>query len=295
MSPDSARSNETIRHLLHRSTCRSFHDKKIPSAILATVLEAAQRAASGGNLQPFSIIKIEHQKTKDRLMTICGSQPFIATAPVDLMFCIDFRRLKRWAALSDAPFTAHKAFRHFWISFQDTIIAAQSVCVAADAVGLGSVYVGSVLECFREVRDILRLPDQVFPVVLLCLGYPKHRPEPRPKLPLQVLVHDETYNDLPDDALLRAFDQKYHGTSRMAEVNEKRLERLERACKAAHGPEVAEQCLARVKSDGRINAAQSYFGLHYCADEMPIGNDDFLYLMEHFGFEWFKRWQPLKG
>ncbi len=295
MSTDSALSNDTIRQLLHRSTCRSFHDKKIPQDVLASVLEAGQRAASGGNLQPFSIIKIEHQETKDRLTRLCGNQPFISTAPVDLIFCIDFHRLHRWAELSDSPFSAHKAFRHFWISFQDTIIAAQSICIAADAVGLGSVYVGTVLECFRELREMLHLPKEVFPVVLLSLGYPKHRPEPRSKLPLHMLVHDETYHDPSDDNLLTAFNHKYQGTARMSQINEQRLERLDRACRAVHGPGAAERCLARVKKDGRINAAQSYFGLHYCADEMPIGNDDYLYLMEQFGFEWFKRWQPLKG
>ena len=292
MEPASDHTNETIRLLHERSSCRSFHDRPIPADVLETILAAGVHAPTGGNLQPYSIIKIADTVVKEKLTRLCGDQPFIATAPIDLLFCIDYHRLGRWARLSTAPYTATSSFRHFWIAFQDTIIAAQNICTAADAVGLGSVYVGTVLECFRELREMSALPDGVFPVVLLCLGYPKARPQPKPKLGTGVVVHDEQYRELPDDELLDAFAQKYPGPGRMSQLTDERLERLETAARTAHGAAFGAKCVERAKTDGVINAAQTYFGLHYCADTMPVGNDDYLKIIEDFGFGWLRRFEP---
>jgi FMN reductase [NAD(P)H] len=284
--------NETMRLLLERSSCRSFSDRKIPPEVLHAVLEAGIHAPSGGNLQPYSIIQVEDPATKQRLDDLNENQMFIAAAPVDLIFCIDWHRLKRWAELEDAPFTADCSFRHFWISFQDTIIAAQNICTAADAMGLGSVYVGTVLECFRQIRQLLALPDGVFPVVLLSLGYPKERPKPKRKLGIDVIVHNEKYRDADDRKLLSQFAEKYPGGSR--EITPERLDVIERVCREVGGDELARTCLARIRRDGHINMAQHYFGLHYRADIMPLGNDDFLRVMKEFGFGWFEPYGPAK-
>jgi len=110
--------NKTIELLYERASCRSFGEEPIPDETLDVVLAAAAHAATGGNLQPYSIIKVLDSEVRQRLMALCGDQPFIGQAPVSLVFCIDFRRLERWAALEKAPFSARRAFRHFWISFR---------------------------------------------------------------------------------------------------------------------------------------------------------------------------------
>jgi nitroreductase len=282
--------NETIRLLIERSSCRSFSDKKIPDDVLATILDAGIHAASGGNLQPFSIIKITDEFAKSELARLNEDQLFIKTAPVNLLFCIDWRRIIRWTSLSHAPCSAQNSFRHFWISFQDTIIAAQNICTAADALGLGSVYVGTVLECFRETKTLLKIPDGVFPVVLLSLGYPKFRPAPKKKLSREAIVHDGFYRDLPDPELLAAFEAKYPDWK--MEITPEKLEQIAKVCKTVNGNAFAETCIASIKKQGYINAAQNYFGLHYCADEMPKRNDEFLAIIKEFGFGWF---EPFKA
>ncbi len=282
--------NDTLRLLIDRSSCRSFEDRAIPEDILSLVLDAGIHAASGGNLQPYSIIRIANPETKARLAALNGDQMFIAAAPVNLLFCIDWHRIHRWTQLEQAPFSADHSFRHFWISFQDTIIAAQNICTAADALGLGSVYVGTVLECFREIRDLLNLPKDVLPVVLLSLGYPKFRPAPKKKLGQRAIVHEEKYQDLSDDDLRGVFEAKYPGWK--METTEKRLERIAEVCRAVHGAAFADQCLATINRRGHISAAQNYFGLHYVADGMPLGNDEFLKIMKEFGFGWFERFEP---
>jgi nitroreductase len=278
--------NDTLKLLIERGSCRSFSDRQIPSDVLDLIIEAGIHSATGGNLQPYSIIKITDSATKRELDRLCGEQVFVATAPVDLLFCIDWRRLQRWAQLRNAPFAANKSFRHFWISFQDTIIAAQSICTAADALELGSVYVGTVLECFPELREMFKLPDGVFPVVLVSLGYPKVRPLPKKKLGAPVIVHNGKYHELSDEELLAACEEKYPAWQK--EITPVRLETFERVCRAIHGEEFTRKCLGAVREQGYFNVAQNYFGLHYQADLMVDRNEDFLKTVEAFGFGWFR-------
>ncbi|MFH1892073.1 MAG: nitroreductase family protein [Candidatus Zixiibacteriota bacterium] len=283
--------NETIRLLHERSTCRSFEDKKIPEEVLQQILDAGIHAPTGGNLQPYSIIKVENAETSKRLGELCEQQDFIGTAPVNLIFCIDWHLLKRWAEIEYAPFTATISFRHFWISFQDTVIAAQNICIAADALGLGSVYIGSVLECLPQLREMFQLPKYVFPVVLLSIGYPKFRPKPKPKLGTETVVHNETYRKMSDDDVRAAFNRKYGNRSKL-EITDERLETIRRVCTNVHGEDFANKCLTMIRDNGYVNIAQAYFCLHYIADEMPNRNEEFLKTVRDFGFDWFEKYEP---
>ena len=283
--------NQTIETLIERASCRSFTGDPIPPDTLQLILEAGARAATGGNLQPTSIIQIENQETKDWLAQECG-QSFIAQAPVLLTFCIDWWRNKRWAELKVAPFSATSSFRHFWISFQDTIICAQNICTAADALGLGSCYIGTIIDLVPTLCDRLQLPASVFPVVLLCLGVPKRPPKVRRKLESSVIVHKEHYRKLDDEKLLAAYERKY--PDYRVELNDERLAQIKEVCRQVHGPEFAERCLQRIEEQGYMDAVQRYFGLDYRANLMPEGNDEYLALMRERGFEWFVPWTPLE-
>jgi hypothetical protein len=207
-----------------------------------------------------------------------------------LLFCLDLHRNERWAKLEVAPFSATSSFRHFWVSFQDTIICAQSICTAADSMGLGSVYIGSVIDNPEDIETMFKLPKGVFPVVLLCLGYPKVRPKPANKLGPDVVVHSESYSQLEDQQLLSAYGKKYKDM-KLPLTNE-RLEKILKVCRIVHGREFEEKCAERMKTDGFVNRAQHYFGLHYRADLMPKGNDQYLKIMEESGFNWFKKYNP---
>lgn len=279
--------NETMRLLLERSSCRSFEDRPIPEDILHQILEAGVHAPTGGNLQPFSIIVVEDAERKETLARLNEDQLFMADAPVNLVFCIDWHRIERWAALSCAPFAAKRSFRHFWISFQDTIIAAQNIGTAADALGLGSVYIGTIMDRIPEHCDLLGLPDGVLPVVILTMGYPKVRPAPKRKLALEVLVHRERYREMSDKELQAAFEAKYPALRR--DVTPERLAQIEEVGAAVHGENFARKCVETVHRNGYINAAQYYFALHYRADLMAGGTSQFLDVVRGRGFDWFER------
>ena len=282
--------NPTMQLLLQRASCRSFQDKSIPDDVLNLVLEAGIHAPTGGNLQPYSIIKTNDKQTAAGLAKLCGEQPWIADAPTNLLFCIDWRRLERWAELEIAPFAGMAAFRNFWITFQDVIICAQNICTAGDAMGLGSVYIGTVMERFRELVEMFNLPKGVFPVVLLSLGYPKQRPLPRRKLGVDIIVHDETYQEPDDKTLREAYQDKYPDWK--LKITEERLDTVRNVCRIVHGDDFALKCVEKIREQGYFGPVHNYFGLHYRADLMPEGNEEFLAMMEERGFTWFKDYVP---
>jgi len=286
--------NETIRLLHQRASVRAFEDRPIPDDVLEQVLTAGIHAPTGGNLQPYSIVKITEPATNRHLAVRCG-QEFIGTAPVNLLFCLDYHRLGRWAEIERAPYTATSSFRHFWIGFQDVIIAAQNICTAADALGLGSVYIGTVVEFIPELRQMFDLPSGVLPVVLLCLGWPKHRPAPRPKLPVEVCVHDGHYRRMSDAEIDAAFDAKFPTKDRpqfQMELTPERRTQIEKTARRACGVEFARRCMEHVDRFGWVPMPHRYFGLHYRADEMPADNERFLSEIAEAGFSWFEGWTP---
>lgn len=289
MTKNNEHPNQTAKLLIERASCRDFSDQKIPPEVLQLVLEAGTHAPTGWNLQPYSIIKIESDETKQKLAQMCG-QDFISQAPVLLLFCIDWHRVERWARLSVAPFAATNSFPHFWISFQDTILCAQNLCTAADSMGLGSVYIGAVVEFLTDIRDMFQLPPRVLPVVLLCLGYPKTRPQPQKKLGPDVIVHAEKYREMEDQEIVDAFEMKYRGQE--LEITRERLETIAQVCRKVHREEFAQECVARINESGRINPAQRDFGIACRADFMAGDNENYLELVEELGFSWFREYHP---
>jgi FMN reductase [NAD(P)H] len=278
--------NETVRLLIERGSCRSFIEKPLEPELMSAMLEAGIHSPTGGNLQPYSIIKIEKAKRKAMLAKLCG-QPFMARASAHLVFCIDFHRLRRWAKLETAPFVENYAFRHFWISFQDTIICAQNICTAADSLGLGSVYIGPVADNIPQLRKIFRLPKGVIPVVLLAVGYPAAKPVSKNKLGPEIIVHDDVYRDIPDSRLRAAFDAKYANAK--YDVTKENLAEIEGVCAKVHGKKFAAACRAQMRKQGYINTAQRTFGLHYKADEMLQTTEALLRAMEEGGLYCFRK------
>jgi len=281
--------NETVELLCGRASIRTFTDRKIEPEVLDAIFEAGTHAPTGG-MQPYSVIKIEDGETRQRIFEFDGmGQKQIVNAPVDLVFCVDMRRNKRWAEIEVAPFTATSSFEEWWIAFQDTCIFMHTCCVAAEALGLGTVYIGTVYWYFDKLRELLELPEGVFPVVLLCMGYPKGgRPNPRRKLPPRFVVHDERYRDLPDWELVEALDAK-HGDQ--LKITEERLEGVRKVATAVHGVEFAEKVLTKIRENGYISMVQYLYGLAYVADEGVRGNERYLGLLKDAGFDWFERFE----
>ncbi|TYB85421.1 MAG: hypothetical protein FXF54_11735 [Kosmotoga sp.] len=281
--------NETLKLLNERASLRSFSDEPVTDETLNQILEAGTHAASGGNLQPFSIIKIRNKETMEKLVEL-GNQAFIKTAPVNLLFCIDYYRLRRIAEIEKAPFTATSSFAHFWIALEDTVIAAQTVCTAADSLGLGSVYIGTIFtepETLKSCRQLFELPEGVLPVVLVTMGYPKVKPTTRKKFEMDTLVHEEKYHIPTDEELKKAVKAKYENRKFQVSEDDERIDRIKEVCEKAHGKEFADEVVQEIKKNGYISTFQYRFGLHYRADQMPEVNEDLIELIKEYGFDVF--------
>lgn len=275
--------SEVMTCLKERASVRSFLEKDIPTDVMSELYQAACHSATGGNLQPYSIIEVRNKEKKQELMDTNQMQPIVEQAPVSLLFCVDWRRSERWAKLNHAPFSARDGFRHFWIAFQDTIIAAQSLCIAAEDKGLGSVYLGTVESCFDQLRDIFSLPEGVFPVVILSLGYPKKYPKVASKLMEDTIVSREAYHELSDQELNEAMDEKYSDRPNTP-LSDKNIEQLYEVTKEVDGEEAAKEAVAYAKKLGYIHMAQCYFALHYPANWSSTGTKAFMESLQKGGY-----------
>jgi len=283
--------NETMELLLERGSLRNFKKKKIEPEILDKILAAGIQSASGGNLQPYSIIVIQDPKMNAKLGKLCY-QKFVGTAPVNLLFCIDWNRMKQIADEGCAPFTANHAFRHFWISFQDTIIAAQSICTAADSYGMGSCYIGTVMEFLDKLIKMFELPKGVFPVVLLPIGYPSVKIRKANKFPAEFMIHHEKYQPYDNKKLFEAYMKRQKNTK--YDIDDEKLKFIEQNCLETGGEKLAKKCIKNIKDKGYINPIQYRFGLHYPANEMPKLNEKFLKILKKQDMDFFEKWEPVK-
>ena len=203
--------NEVLRQLHERKSVRVYEDRPIEPEVKQAILDAAIQAPSAGNMALYTILDITDPEMKQKLSVSCDNQPFIATAPMVLIFCADYRR---WYDV----FCTHVAevrkpgMGDLFLAEADAIIAAQNAVVAAQSLGLGSCYIGDITENFEYHRELLKLPKYVVPAAMLCIGYPTEQQMNRPKPPrhsVESLVHENGYDMA-----------KSHDMARMLEVQQ---------------------------------------------------------------------------
>lgn len=208
--------NPVIENLHNRKSVRAYEDKPIPAEIKNQILLAAMAAPTAGNQQLYTILDITDQKIKDRLAVTCDNQPFIAKAPMVLIFCAD---VQKWldAFIEGGCQPRLPGSGDFLLAVEDAVIAAQNAVTAAWSFGIGSCYIGDVMEQCEEHRQLLNLPAYVFPAAMLVFGYPTEQQKQRTKPPrcdLQYIVHENTYQRMDGLKLRKMFaknigDQSY--------------------------------------------------------------------------------------
>jgi len=209
--------------MMKRRSVRVFKDQEIPESIIEQLIDVANQAPSGGNIQPLSIILVRSKEGREKLAQLAGGQPWVKNAPLSMIFCLDFYRIKKWAEMCQTDFKGEQALNHFLIAYADLMVAAQNVVIFAESLGLGSVYIGSIQHEIDETRKYFEIPEYVLPMMVLCLGYPKSIPRTIPKLKKEFIVHQERYQKSEDDEIRKAFDEKY------GEIEEDMRKYLEKA------------------------------------------------------------------
>jgi nitroreductase len=203
--------NHTLEILQARKSVRSFQDKPIPEEMRQLILDATMRAPTAGNQMLYTIIDVRDQSIKEELALLCDHQPFIARAAMVLIFLADCRR---WQDCYEA---AHIASRRpgpgdLLLACEDAIIAAQTSVIAAESLGLGSCYIGDILEDAEKLRRLLDLDDLVMPACMVVYGYPTVQATARqqpPRFAQDCIVMTDRYHRLPE-ARLRSMIQDSH-------------------------------------------------------------------------------------
>jgi len=195
--------NEVIRQLYDRTSLRAFSEKEISPEDKNTILEAACMAPTAGNQQLYTILDITDPALKDRLSETCDHQPFIAQAKLVLIFLADVQ--KWYDIFTEAGCQPRKpGYGDFLLAVDDALIAAQNAVTAAESLGLGSCYIGDVMENYEVHRDLLHLPQYAFPAAMVVFGYPKEgltRKKPA-RAAQKHIVHENAYRHM-DGAELR--------------------------------------------------------------------------------------------
>ena len=187
--------NSAIDALLQRKSIRVYEDRPIPSEAKQAILDAALQAPTAGNMTLYTILDITDPELKARLSVTCDNQPFIARAPMVLIFCADYHR---WYQLFQQHVSDVRppAEGDLLLAYADALIAAQNAVVAAESLGIGSCYIGDITENYEIHRELLHLPDHVAPACMLCFGYPTRQQQERPKPPrfaASDIVHENGY------------------------------------------------------------------------------------------------------
>ena len=181
--------NEMLSLLKERRSIRAYSSRKLTEEEINTIIHSAMRAPTAGNMMFYSIIQVKDQKMKEKLVKTCDNQPLIAKAPLVLLFLADVQRWWDYFKISNIDDQCAKENIEFQtpqesdllLASCDALIAAQNAVIGAEALGIGSCYIGDIMENYEIHREMFNLPRWVFPITLICFGYPKGDKE---KIPL---------------------------------------------------------------------------------------------------------------
>ncbi len=232
-----------------RRSIRQYKPDPVSDELLDQILEAGIHTSSSGNMQTYSIIVTRDRKLRETLYEPHMNQNMVLDAPILLTFCADFHRMRRWTALNGAA-NSFDDLMGFMVAAIDATLVSQTVALAAESHGLGICYMGSTIANCNRVGEILKLPKNVIPVVGFSLGYPAEDPEPRDRLPLSGLVHQETYREYSDDEIKQIYhERETNGWKRYMSF---------------------EKLRKMIEKSGVTNLAQVYTQLKYTKEEHTV-------------------------
>ena len=194
----------TIELMSTHGSVRHYKPDSVPESMVEEIVAAGQRASTSSNLQAYSVVATTDCAKKKQLMDITGGQKHITQAPVFLLWCADFSRLKRASLHMGYELNADH-IENFLVAAVDAAIASQNAGLAAESLGLGFCYIGAIRNQPHRVVSLFDLPELVFPVFGMTLGWPVKAPLIRPRLPLEAVLHWDTYQE-DDLSLLKEYD-----------------------------------------------------------------------------------------
>lgn len=205
--------NHVIEVMKQHRSIRKFQEKPVDENLIKMILEAAQCASTSNFIQACTIIRVNDPDKRAQIAELAGPQPWVAQCPLFLVFCADLKRSDQACGMCGLEMVKGYT-EQFIIATVDAALVAQNTMLAAESLGLGGVYIGGIRNDPQKVCDLLEIPDLVYPVFGMCLGYPDDDPERKPRLPLEIVLKEDRYADPSDDNGLSVYDQtccEYYG------------------------------------------------------------------------------------
>lgn len=196
-----------MESLNKRRSIRKYADKDVSNELLTRLLREAERTQTMGNLQLYSVVVTRSEEKKRQLAPAHFNQPMVTGAPVVLTFCADFRRTSRWAEERNAV-PGYDNFLSFINAASDALLYTQTFCNLADEEGLGYCYLGTTVYMPQQIIDVLELPRLVMPIATITLGWPDENPPLSDRLPIESIIHEETYHDYTPELIDRFYNEK---------------------------------------------------------------------------------------
>lgn len=193
--------------LKHRKSIRKYSGRDVPPDLLANLLKEAEHTPTMGNLQLYSVVVTRSKEMKEKLAPAHFNQPMVTGAPVVLTFCADFNRTTLWAENREAN-PGYDNLLSFINAATDTLLFCQTFCNIAEEAGLGTCFLGTTVYMPQQIIDTLKLPKLTFPVATITLGWPDEAPAQSDRLPLEAIVHDETYADYTPEKIDKFYSHK---------------------------------------------------------------------------------------
>ena len=203
--------NPVIESLLKHKSIRKYKNQPIEDEKLELIIKSAQAAPTWCNGEQVSIIVIKEQATKDKIKDLCWGQKYIGECPAFLVFCADFYRCSlafEKAGKSKEDFEKYvKNIDTVFVGCHDVGISMQNAVVAAESLGLGTVYIGALRAKSLEITKLLSLPKYVIPICGVCIGYPDADPGIKPRMPMIGVCFNEKKKKKKAKAGIEEYDK----------------------------------------------------------------------------------------
>jgi len=193
--------------ILNHRSIRKYKSDAINDKILKDILLGASRASNTGNMQWYSIIVTQKPEIKEQLLPLHFNQAMVKEAPLVLTFCADVHRFTLWCQIRKA-IPGYSNFLSFFNAATDALLAAQNASLVAESHGLGICYLGTTIYNAGKIIDVLKLPRGVIPVTTLVIGHPAEKPEITDRLPMEAVVHLETYQPYSPELIDTLYNEK---------------------------------------------------------------------------------------
>jgi nitroreductase len=203
--------NETLKTMAAHASVRKYKAQDIPAQMLDDILKSARQAPTSSNLQAYSIVVVKDKAKKEMLSGFCGDQPWIKTCPVFLAICPDLCRLDKVCQYRGYQIQ-DQHIELLLVATVDSALVAQNILLGAELLGLGGVMIGAIRNNPAQVCELLKLPDKVFPLMGICLGWPDTTPMIKPRFPQELVIHQEQYDESRFAELIKQYDEAVKST-----------------------------------------------------------------------------------